>query len=102
VDASYGVHHDMRSHTGGLLSLGKGAIYALSTLQKLNAKSSTEAELVGVNDVLLWTKYLLQEQGYRCDESIIYQDNKALYTVKAMAACPAVCELAISISDIIL
>jgi hypothetical protein len=78
VDASYGVHADMKSHTGGVLSLGKGAVYGTSTRQKLNTKSSTEAELVGVNDVLpqaLWTKYFLKEQGYGCDETVIYQDN---------------------------
>jgi hypothetical protein len=78
VDASYAVHPDMKSHTGGVLSLGKGAVYATSTRQKINTKSSTEAELVGVNDVLpqaLWTKYFLKEQGYGCDECIINQDN---------------------------
>jgi hypothetical protein len=80
IDASYGAHHDMKSHTGGVFSLGKGAIYAASTRQKLNTKSSTEAELVGVNDILpqvLWTKYFLQEQGYCCADSVIYQDNKS-------------------------
>jgi hypothetical protein len=80
VDASYGVHPDMKSHTGGILSLGKGAVYATSTGQKINTRSSTEAELVGVNDVLpqiLWTKYFLQEQGYGCNDSILYQDNKS-------------------------
>ena len=58
----------------------KGAVYATSTRQKINTKSSTEAELVGLNDVLpqaLWTKYFLQEQGYGCNESIIYQDNQS-------------------------
>ena len=28
IDASFGVHPDMRSHTGGIFSLGKGAIIA--------------------------------------------------------------------------
>jgi hypothetical protein len=43
----------MKSHTGGMLSLGKGATYAASTKQKLfNTKSSTKAKLVGVNDVM--------------------------------------------------
>ena len=42
VDASFAVHHDMKSHTGGMLSLGKGALYATSTKQKLNTKISTE------------------------------------------------------------
>jgi hypothetical protein len=58
VDASYGVHPDMKSHTGAKMSMGKGSIYSRSTRQKLNTKSSTEAELVGVDGVMpqvLWT-----------------------------------------------
>jgi Reverse transcriptase (RNA-dependent DNA polymerase)/Zinc knuckle len=80
VDASYGVHPDMKSHTGGVLSLGKGAIYATSTRQKLNTKSSTEAELVGVSDVIsqvLWTKLFLEGQEYIIQDNIMYQDNKS-------------------------
>ena len=67
VDASFAVHPDMKSHTGGIMTLGKGAIYGTSTRQKINTKSSTEAELVGVNDVMpqvLWTRYFLEAQGY--------------------------------------
>jgi hypothetical protein len=30
TDASYGVHHDMRSHTGGVMSMGTGAAYSTS------------------------------------------------------------------------
>ena len=52
VDAAFAVHKDMCSHTGGMLSLGKGTVYALSRKQKLNTKSSTEAELVGVDNLL--------------------------------------------------
>jgi hypothetical protein len=80
VDASYGVHPDMKSHTGATMSLGKGAIYSRSTRQKLNTKSSTEAELVGVDDVMsqvLWTKYYLEAQGYKVAESKIFQDNQS-------------------------
>jgi Reverse transcriptase (RNA-dependent DNA polymerase) len=80
VDASFAVHPDMKSHTGGAMSLGKGTIYGTSTRQKLNTKSSTEAELVGVNDVMpqiLWTQYFLEAQGYGVEDSIIYQDNQS-------------------------
>jgi hypothetical protein len=80
VDASFAVHPDMKSHTGGVMSLGKGAVYGTSTRQKLNTKSSTEAELVGVNDVMpqvLWTRYFLEAQGYGVNDSIIYQDNQS-------------------------
>jgi hypothetical protein len=79
IDASYGVHHDMKSHTGGVMSMGTGAAYSTSKKQKLNTKSSTEAELVGIDDVLpqaLWTKYFLEGQGYGTD-SIIYKDNQS-------------------------
>lgn len=78
VDASFAVHPDMKSHTGATASLGKGSVYSTSTRQKLNTKSSTEAELVAVNDVMpmvLWTRYFLDAQGYEVKDSKIYQDN---------------------------
>jgi hypothetical protein len=74
------VHQDMRSHTGGTMSLGKGSVYSTSTCQKLNTKSSTEAELVGVDDVMplvLWTCYFLEAQGYEVRENKVFQDNKS-------------------------
>jgi hypothetical protein len=80
VDASYAVHPDMKSHTGGVMSMGKGAVYATSVRQKLTTRSSTEAELVGVHDVLpqvLWTKHFLEAQGHSMKPSIIYQDNQS-------------------------
>ena len=79
VDASFTVHLDMRSHTGGTMSLGTGAIFSCSSKQKLNTKSSTEAELVGANDMLpqvLWTKQFLKHQGYNT-KSIMNQDNQS-------------------------
>jgi hypothetical protein len=78
VDASYGVHPDMCSHTGSTMSLGKGSTFSTSTRQKLNTKSSTEAKLVGVSDVLsqvLWTGYFLEAQGFGVKDNIVYQDN---------------------------
>jgi hypothetical protein len=80
VDASYGVHPNMQSHTGATMSLGKGAIYLRSTRQKLNTKSLTEAELVGVDNLMphiLWTQYFLEAQGYKVEDSKIFQDNQS-------------------------
>lgn len=80
IDGAFAVHHDMRSHTGGTMSLGVGAAYSSSTRQKLNTKSSTEAEIVGVDDVLgqvLWTQYFLREQGYTIGPAVVYQDNQS-------------------------
>ena len=51
-----------------------------STKQKLNTRSSTESELVGVDDMMpliLWTRYFLKEQGYKVSDNIIFQDNKS-------------------------
>ena len=42
VDVSYAVNPDMRSQTGGTMSLGKGAIIGTSIKQKMNTKSLTE------------------------------------------------------------
>jgi hypothetical protein len=80
VDASFAVHPDMKSHTGGAISLGRGAVHGTSTRQKINTTSSTEAEVVGMHEVLpqiLWTRYFLEAQGYGVEESIIYQDNQS-------------------------
>jgi hypothetical protein len=80
VDATFAVHPDMKSHTGGAMSLGKGVLYGTSTQHKLHMKSSTEAELVGVNDVMpqiLWMRYFLEAQGYGVKDSIVNQDNQS-------------------------
>jgi hypothetical protein len=80
VDASFGVHQDMRSHTGGVMSLGKGAVYSTSIRQKLNTKSSTEAELVGVDDLMpmiLWTRQFMEGQGYAILDNVLFQDNQS-------------------------
>jgi KUP system potassium uptake protein len=80
VDASYAVHRDMKSHTGGVVSFGTGALMSKSSKQKLNTKSSTEAELVGASDYLphaIWAKKFLEGQGYKLKENLFYQDNQS-------------------------
>jgi hypothetical protein len=70
----------MRGHTGCGLTMGIGYPIVSSTKQKLNTRSSTESELVGVDDMMpsiLWTRYFLKSQGYRVNDNIIYQDNKS-------------------------
>ena len=70
----------MRSHTGDFMTMVIGGAYMQSIKQKLNTKSSTEAELGGVDDVLtqfIWNRYLLKEQGHIIQDNVIYQDNKS-------------------------
>jgi len=59
IDAAYGVHNDMKSHSGICIGLGRGIIYSKSCRQKLNCKSSTVAEMIAVSDGLnhvLWIR----------------------------------------------
>ena len=80
VDASFAVHPDFKSHTGGTFSMGKGAITSISRKQGLNTRSSTEAEVVGADDAvgpMVWTRRFMEEQGYPPERSILYQDNKS-------------------------
>jgi hypothetical protein len=80
VNASYAVHPDMKSHTSGIMSLGSRGILCKSTKQKLNTKSSTEAELVGASDYLsntIWVKMFLQKQGFLVSENLLEQSNES-------------------------
>ena len=80
IDASYAPHPDTKSHTGGCLSLGRCVVMSKSSKQKLNSKSSTEAEVIGVSDVLpynLCTIFFLNEQGNQVVENELYQDNQS-------------------------
>jgi hypothetical protein len=80
VDASYACHDDMCGKSGGMVSLGKGAIYATSVKQKLNTRSLTEAELVAVYDVMpqmIWMRNFMIQQGIDVHNNILYQDNRS-------------------------
>jgi len=80
VDSSYAVHPNMRSHSVIFMTLGRGMAYSVSNKQKLNTKSSTEAELVAIDDSMgqiLWSRYVLAVQGEHVPTTTIYQDNKS-------------------------
>ena len=52
VDATYGVHPDLKIHTGGSMPFGYRMVHCKSIKKKLNTKSSTRSEVVGVSDYL--------------------------------------------------
>ena len=61
-------------------SMGKGAMLSTSSKQKLNTRSSTEAEIVAVDEGItkpLWMRNLLLHQGHSVDDCILFQDNQA-------------------------
>ena len=75
IDASYAVHPNMRSHIDATMSIGKECPINLSIKQKINTMSSTEAEIVEVNDAMylvLWVRYFLEAQGYNIKDNIAY------------------------------
>jgi hypothetical protein len=80
VDASFAVHPNLRGHSGGGLTLGRGMPIVGSNKHKLNTRSSTESEIVAADDfmpAICWTRYFLDAQGYNVEDNILYQDNKS-------------------------
>jgi hypothetical protein len=62
------------------MSMGNGIISSVLTKQKVNSRSSTEDELIAVDDVvskILWTKLFLEKQGYKIEINAIYRDNES-------------------------
>jgi hypothetical protein len=79
VDASFAVHPNMRGHSGGGLSLGRGFPIVSSNKQKLNTRSSTETKIVGADNfmpAICWTHYFVKAQGYGVKDNV-FQDNKS-------------------------
>ena len=65
VDVLCRVHDGCKSHTGGAISFGWGALLTKCQKQKLNTKSSIEGEIVGVSDYLpniFWARIFLLDQ----------------------------------------
>ena len=89
VDASFAVHPDMKSHTGGMMTPGKGAV---------------GSQLVGVDDVmpqLLWTRHFLAAQIYSTAETVICQDNhsamlRAKTEERQVGSAPAISDIFLS------
>ena len=80
ADASYGVHMDGKSHTGNVITLGRGPIFCKSSKQKSVKKSSCEAEILALSDIVstvAWMNDFLQEIGVTIEPSILFEDNRA-------------------------
>ena len=62
------------------MSFGLGMIHARSSKQKLNTKSSTESEIVGLSEYIpynIWINNFMEAQGYDLKSHIVYQDNQS-------------------------
>ena len=70
----------MRSHSGLIAKFGHGSALSASRKQRLNCRSSTEAEVIAVDDfvgMVLWTNNFLGDQGYGVKKNILYQDKRS-------------------------
>ena len=80
IDSSHGLHSDFRGRTGIIVKLGECTIYARSSKQKINTKSSAETELHGISEEIshpLWMKQWLEYIGYKIKNIDLYVDNKS-------------------------
>jgi hypothetical protein len=81
IDASYGTHSDGKGHTGSIITMGdEGPVFTRSSKQRLVAKSSAEAELIGLSDEysqVIWCRDFLINQGYKMKAAKVYQDNQS-------------------------
>ena len=80
VDAAYAIYDDMRGQTGGCMSMGWGVFHGRSSKQRINTKSLTETELVGVGEYIpynIWAVSFLSSQGYSIDKNVLFQDNQS-------------------------
>ncbi len=79
IDGSYAIHDDMKGHSGAVLMIGDSAVLSHSNKQKVNTRSSTEAELIAVDDnlpTIQWAKSFMMDQGYDLT-TVIKEDNKS-------------------------
>ena len=60
-NATKSVHLSFKSHTSGIMTLGRGNAMLMSDEQKLDTRCGTESKSVGAEDcigMILWTRHL--------------------------------------------
>ena len=85
VDASFVVQPDMKSHPGAMMSMEQGAAISGSKKQKIDTKSLTESELVGVEEympMIIWVNYFHESQGNIVSDNLLHQDNQSSIKLK--------------------
>ena len=84
ADASHAIHKDMKGHNGVIIQLGNACVYHKSSKQKMNSKSSTEAELINLSDAVpmtIWCNNFLKALAYEMPAAYMLQDNISTITM---------------------
>jgi hypothetical protein len=64
IDGLYAAHEDMKGHTGAVLTIGDSVVLCKSNKQKVNTRSSTESELIAIDDTLptvQWARLFMKD-----------------------------------------
>ena len=72
-----------------VISMGGAPIDTKSTKQKINTKSSAEAELIALSDMCsraIWCREFLAAQGYTVQPARVYQDNMSTIALATKGA----------------
>ena len=84
IDAAFANRDMMKSTSGMCVTLGVGNFISSSKVQKLNSKSSTEAEIIAVSDgmnIPLWLGDFINHQGYGKHPIRLEQDKQSCITL---------------------
>ena len=84
ADASFNITSDGRSHFGYIVTLGHAMVSSKGGRVKSVVRSSTEAEISAVNEIvsdLLWCRDVLEELGYEQAKMTILEDNQSCITM---------------------
>jgi hypothetical protein len=82
IDASYALHNDAKGQTGIIITLGKNGppVFCKSRKQKLVSRSSTESELIALNEGLpevMWAKQFMEDLGFQQKVITVFEDNQS-------------------------
>jgi hypothetical protein len=87
ADASYAVHEDAKGHSGYILYMGDSYLHSRSGKQKLQATSSTDAEVIAAVEAVkmaVWLREVLREINISpLNHMLLWQDNGAALTMFA-------------------
>ena len=78
INASFAYRNDFKSQTGGCSTFGTSMFSSDSKKQKINTKSSTEAEVVSLANRLLQVVHhqlFMEAQGCTLYSNVLLQDN---------------------------
>jgi hypothetical protein len=91
----------MKGHNGVVMTIRNNVVLSRWNKQKVNTRSSTEADLIAVDDTLStvqWTKLFMKDQGYDL-ETIIKEENKSSILFMKNGRCHPVRGQSTLISD---